>query len=441
MASERLFEVLSYWNLWGKGAFPTGIDRDAKTELLPWLERPEVVAICGLRRCGKSTLMRQLLRTLVESRGVPAKDTFFVNFEDPVFLEHTPDASLLDHVFDTFLELARPEKTPYLFLDEIHNVSSWERWARARTETGRARIVVSGSSSRLLDTDLATVLTGRHLTRTLWPLSFPELLRFRGLELGGPADLLAQGVHLRQELSRYLRHGGLPEVVLAETDDIRTSLLQQYFRDLLYRDVVSRHQIRDVRALETLAHHYLTNTANLTTYNRLKNAYGMAIDQVRVYTRYLEDAFLIREVPRFSHKVTGQERSPRKVYAIDVGLRNAVAFQFSQDLGRLAETVVFAHLVRDEDTRVFYFQDRNECDFLTWRGTRAQRAIQVCFESEGSALPARELAGLEEAMDATGLDTGWILTRDLSRTFEDSHGRTIHAVPLWRWLCESQVPV
>lgn len=109
MASERLLEVLSYWNLWGKGAFPTGIERDVKTELLPWLERPEVVAICGLRWCGKSTLMRQLLRPLVESRGVPAKDALFVNFEDPVLPRAHPrdfaPRSLLRH-----LPRARPAR-------------------------------------------------------------------------------------------------------------------------------------------------------------------------------------------------------------------------------------------------------------------------------------------------------------------------------------------
>ncbi len=435
MADERLFQALSFWNLWGEGAFETGIARQTRKGLLPWLDRPEVIAICGMRRCGKSTLMRQLVRALVD-RGVALKDTLFVNFEEPIFLERELDAAALDRVFDTYLELARPSSVPHLFLDEVHNVSGWERWVRSRTETGRARIVVSGSSSRLFDPDLATVLTGRHLTHTLWPLSFLELLRFRGVELEDGPDALARGARIRQELARYLRFGGLPEVVLAESDEIRTALLKHYFRDLLYRDVVRRHQIRDVRALETIAHHYLANTANLATYNRLKNLYGMAMDPIRSYTRYLEESYLIREVPRFSFKVSAQSRAPRKVYAIDVGLRNAVAFRYSEDLGRLAETVVFNHLVRDEDVRIFYFQGRGECDFVVWRGDRARRVIQVCYEVD-EELPEREVSGLVEAMDALGADEGLIITRSVDRLLKASGDREIRALPLWRWLCES----
>ena len=434
MADERLFQALSYWNLWGQGSFETGIPRDAREVLLPWLDRPEVVAICGMRRCGKSTLMRQMVRTLV-GRGVAEKDTLFVNFEDPIFLERGLDVGALDRVFDSYFELVRPTATPYVLLDEVHNVEGWERWVRSRAETGRARFVVSGSSSRLLDPDLATVLTGRHFTHTLWPLSFPELLRFRGLELDGSAQILAHGPRIRQELARFLQFGGLPEIVLAESDEIRNALLKQYFRDLLYRDVVSRHQIRDVRALETIAHHYLVNTANLATYNRLKNIYGLAMDQIRSYTRYLEECYLIREVPRFSHKVSAQVRAPRKVYAVDSGLRNAVAFRFSEDLGRLAETVVFNHLIRDPDIRIFYYHGRGECDFTTWRGNKPERAIQVCYE-EGDELPKREIAGLEQAMEALGLGEGLILTRGMARSWE-SEGRIVRALPLWQWLCEA----
>lgn len=433
MTQERLFRTLSFWNLWGQGAFEVGIPRDAREELLPWLDRPEVVNICGVRRCGKSTLMRQLIRALTD-RGVAPRDTFFVNFEEPVFLEGTLDAAMLEDLFETYVELAQPRSVPYLFLDEVHNVNGWERWVRSRVETGRARVVVSGSSSRLLDPDLATVLTGRHLTHTLWPLSFAELLRFRGIELDDANELafLGQAERIQRELALYLRHGGLPEVVLAREESIRDSLLKQYFRDLLYRDVVSRHQIRDVRALETVAHHYLVNTANLLSYNRLKNTYGLAMDQIRAYSRYLEESFLIREVPRFSYKVTAQARAPRKVYAVDVGLRNAVAFRFSEDLGRLAETVVFNHLIRDGEARIFYFQGRGECDFVIWRGTVPERAIQVCYGAE-KGLPERELAGLEETMTELDLAEGLLLTRDVDETLE-REGRRIRVLPLWRWL-------
>lgn len=431
MADESLFQSISYWNIWGKSSFPRGIIRQATNRLIPWLDHSQVLAISGMRRAGKSTVMRQLVHHLVK-QGVPAKDTLFINLEDPAFLEHQLDPSLLDRVVDSYTELARPSGIPHLFLDEIHNVTGWGNWARARVETGRAKIVISGSTSQLLESDLATALTGRNITETLWPTSFREFLRFRDLQWQDEMSLLAQGERVRQELVQYLRYGGLPEVVLAADDHLRSLLLKQYFRDLLYRDVVRRHAVRDVGALERIAQHYLTNTANLSTYNRIKDLYGLAMDQVRSYTRYLEECYLIRQLPRFSTKLSTQARSPRKIYATDVGLRNAVCFRFSQDIGRLAETLVFNHLALDPEVQLFYFADKGECDFLVWRGDQPRAAIQVSYDPSDT-LPPREISSLLEAMTAAGLEQGLIITHGLS--FERTEqGKAIRAEPLWRWL-------
>lgn len=396
-----------------------------------WLDRPEALAICGVRRCGKSTLMRQLAGGLVE-RGVAPGNILFVNFEEPVFLEYERGPGLLDKVFATYFEMVQPGPIPYLFFDEVHNVAEWARWVRACLDTRRARVVVSGSSSRLLEPDVATVLTGRNVTKTLWPLSFAEFLRFHGIEPAGELEARADAARLRALLVQYLRDGGMPEVVLARDHGVKETLLKQYFRDILFRDVVARHEVRDVRALEAVAHHYLVSTASRTTFNRVKNTLGLAMDQVRAYTSHLEEAYLVQTVPRFSYKVTEQARAPRKVYAVDVGLRNAVAFRFSEDLGRLAETVVHHHLVHDEDARTFHFSGRGECDFLVWKGDRAVEAIQVCF-SPDRRIPPRELLGLVEAMRATGLSEGTVVTDDLESTTREGD-LLIHACPLWLWL-------
>lgn len=157
------------------------------------------------------------------------------------------------------------------------------------------------------------------------------------------------------------------------------------------------------------------------------------MDQVRAYTSHLEESYLIRAVPAYSPKVSQQARAPRKVYAIDVGLRNAVAFRFSQDLGRIAETVVHAQLRHAEDARLFYFSGKHECDFLVWEGDHARAAIQVCYDPEDRELDPRELAGLLEAMDAVGLREGTIVTHGLSADRRVG-GRRIRVRPLWRWL-------
>ena len=429
MPATGVLESVASWNPWGPRPFEAGIPRDLTPEVQPWLERFETVAICGPRRAGKSTLMRQLARGLIDG-GVPAANLLFVNFEEPVFLQHRPDARLLDDLFEAYRAALRPNGVPYLFLDEVQSVDGWARWVRARTDGREAHVVVSGSSSRLLEPELGVVLTGRNVAFTLWPLSFRELARFRGVTPPADAPLDAWAGPLRPLLTEHLRFGGLPEIVLAADTTVRETLLKAYFRDVIYRDVVSRHGVRDVRALEQVAHHLLVNTANLVTYNRVKDAYGLAMDQVRSYATYLAEAYLLREVPRFAFKLSTQSRSPRKVYATDVGLRNALAFRFSEDLGRLAETVVHAHLVRREGT-IFHVQEKRECDFLVWRGDRAVEAVQVCYEA-GDALPAREVDGLLEACRTQGLTEGTIVTDRLEG--EERHGDvTVRCVPLWKW--------
>lgn len=434
MTRSELLDAVSRWNWWGGRSLATGVRRDDVEKAKPWLHRPQAVAVCGIRRCGKSTLMRQLARFLID-QGTPPESILAVNFEEPVFHEHRPDHRLLDEILALFRQVMNPRGVPHLFLDEVHNVHGWERWARVHLDADQIRLVVSGSSSSILEPDVATVLTGRCIVRTLWPLSFPEYLRFRGLEL--PADgVEALRTDLLDESVRYLRHGGMPECVLTTEIEVKETLLKQYFRDILYRDVVSRHDVRNVRGLEALAHNLLVNTGNLMTYNRLKNTLDLAMDQVRSYCSYLQECYLVQFVPRFTWKASGVDKAPRKVYATDTGLRNAVSFRFSGDIGRLAETAVAMHLARDPDSRLFYHSGRHECDFVVWKGDRAAAALQVCWTEEG-AIPDRELQGLSEAMDVFGLKEGCLITRDSQGTRTVPSG-TVHLVPLWLWLAGAQ---
>ncbi len=429
----RLVEVLRRWNPWWDGApYDTGIEREALAEVGAWLGHTQVLAICGMRRCGKTTLMLQIIRQLLDSGDASPDEILFVNLEEPVFLESQPTAEVLERLLDVYHGFRRPKRRPWIFLDEVQNIDGWARWVRSASETGRAQIVVSGSSSRLLEPDLATVLTGRSITHTLWPLSFTEFLTFRR---GRVADPFAM-TNLTSRLPEFLRDGGLPEVVLDESRTRRDERLKQYFRDILHRDVISRHEVRSVRALEQVAHHYLVNTARESSINSVKKKYGLAIDQVRAYTEHLVECYLIGTLPRFSYKASVQARSPRKVFARDVGVRNAVAFRFSQDLGHLAETVVFNRLGRDPDAKLFYFYDtaaRTECDFVVWRGERAEQVIQVCFTAD-DVLPDREERGLLVAMNELGLERGLLITGRQDTVEREVGGRVVREVPLWDWL-------
>ena len=185
MTQSELLNAIARWNWWGGRSLSTGIKRDEIDKATVWLHRPQAIAICGIRRCGKSTMMRQLAHFLID-QGTAPEDILTVNFEEPVFHEQKADHRLLDKILAQFRQTMNPKGIPHLFLDEVHNVYGWERWARVHLEADQIRLVVSGSSNSILEPEVATVLTGRCIVRTLWPLSFPEYLRFKGLEL--PAE-------------------------------------------------------------------------------------------------------------------------------------------------------------------------------------------------------------------------------------------------------------
>ncbi len=426
----RSLVSLNPW--WQSAPFDTGVPRAIVPRLVRWLQRDLPVAVIGMRRVGKTTALRQAVSTLL-SQGVPARDILFVNLEDAVFVGQHDKPTFLDDLFDLYRERVNPTGMPWVFLDEVQVVEHWARWVRMTGETGRARVAISGSNSKLLEPELASVLTGRVITMKLQGFSFREFLVASG-ELPESSNLeLADRAMMRRNLRRYMEGGGLPRAVMEPDELSAGEVLRQYFRDILYRDIVARHGVRNVRRLEQVAFHLLEMTARSFTYNRLKNLHDMPVEQARSYVAYLRDSHMLHTVSRLAYKPGERTRAARKVYANDVGLRNAVCFRFSQDLGWLAETLVHSQLALRRGAELYYFAERAECDFVVWHERRAIEAVQVCFGA--SPLPDRELRGLVTAMDALGLAQGTIVTEADSELLVQD-GRRVRLVPLWRWLLE-----
>ncbi len=409
LSDEVLWTALEARNpWWGGGWEDTSIRREALDDLRPWLDRPEarVVAIVGLRRCGKTTLMQQGVAHLVR-RGTPSRHVLWLSLEDPVF-----DAMGRGHgAFDRCLALHAArldvDGPVRLFLDELQLADAWPTWVRTAHETGRARIVASGSSAELLEPELDRgLLSGRVHKLRLWPLSFREFLRFRGFDAGRRGLRTVRDA----ELATYLERGGLPEVAIEDDPALCASRLRDVYDGVLLRDVALRHEIRNLENLRTVAAEYLRSTGNRTTFRRVKDRYRLGIDRVREFASYLEEAYLVRFLAAFSDKQHERATRPRKVYAVDTGLRQVAAFARTADRGALAETAAFGMLLRNgsvDDGHVFYSDVGGECDFLVFRGGDEPAAIQVCFQGAGP-LPPRELAGLQYALDvlAEGLPAG-----------------------------------
>src|SRR3989344_3135348 len=228
---ETILEILYDWNFWQK-------ELDVGRERPYYLQRYEqyketniVTALLGVRRSGKSYLMRQMIKKML-SQGQRKENILMINFEDRRFPEFYPE--LLNEVYQTYYQYLQPTALPIIFLDEIHLVPQWERWVRTMHELGKAKIVISGSSSKLLSGELATVLTGRHLDLFVFPLRFKEFLNFKGLEIKDELDLVARKQNILSYFTEYLEFGGFPEVVLSNN---KKFLLLTYFDDILTKDI------------------------------------------------------------------------------------------------------------------------------------------------------------------------------------------------------------
>lgn len=198
MRKEEILEILTDWNFWVK-EIDTGIKReDYIKQLIPLITGTnQIVCIAGIRRSGKSTLVKQLAKEVGGD-----KNTLIVNFEDERFIRR--DLKLLRDIFDTYLEKVKPEKKPFIFLDEIQNIPEWERFARGMHERKDATLIISGSSSKLLSAELATLLTGRHITFFAYPLSFKEFLRFKGISAITELEVLAKRTEIKRALDEYM---------------------------------------------------------------------------------------------------------------------------------------------------------------------------------------------------------------------------------------------
>lgn len=375
------------------------------------------LALTGVRRSGKSSMTVQLALGRLE-------ETFFFNFEDPIFF---PGASV--EVLDELLLLYEEEtgKMPNLvILDEIQNVQGWERWVRKAIDLGHYQIVVTGSSSHLLSSEIATAISGRVIEQTIWPLSFSEYLLFLKK---APST---KGAWLRA-LEDYLRWGGFPKVILTADENDRIILLKQYLSDIVLRDVVARHSIKNQRTLQQIVSFYLTGLSCLHSYNALRKAFEISIELASTLTSYLTQAFLVFEMSRYHPNLKVQARDPKKIYVIDTGLRTVSLQSDREDWGRLAENAVYLEL-RRRSKQVFYYKQAQEVDFvITELGTPVD-AIQVCYSDlEDQETRNREINALLECLQVLELPSGKILTLSLEDVLLMG-GKTIHFIPLYQWL-------
>ena len=364
---------------------------------------PFAIIISGIRRCGKSTVIRQLIKK---------RDNFYYfNFEDPRTASfEVTDFQKLNDVFDEEFG-----KTDCYFFDEIQNVQRWELFVRQMLDQ-KKHFVLTGSNASLLSRELGTRLTGRHLRYELFPFSFKEFLTFTK---SNPSI---------RSFEDYFTRGGFPEYLKNK----KVEILNELLNNIIARDIVVRYKLRNSKLLKELSVYMLTNVGKEFSYNSLKKIFDLGSTNSAIsFISHFEDSYLIFTIPKFSHSLKSQLRNPRKVYAIDNGLAAANSASFSKDKGRMLENLVFLHL-RKKYKDIYYFKEKYECDFLVKEKGEITNAIQVCFDLNNDNKD-REIKGIQEALEKLKLRQGMILTFDQEDELTIEN-KKIKIMPVWKWL-------
>jgi predicted AAA+ superfamily ATPase len=380
--------------------------------------RSLAAVVKGIRRCGKSTLLRSAVR------GTPH---LAFNFDDERLAGFA--ASDFQPLMETLIALKGDLKT--VCFDEIQNVRGWELFANRLLRAGY-RVFLTGSNADLLSRELGTRMTGRHYDFELWPFSFCEYLLYRKIPAPKNAPTTAEAAALQKAFSAYLRTGGMPEAVRAGG----THVLPAIVEDALQKDIIRRYAIRKPAELCSILKSVIANASSRFTYRSLANNFGIKNHvTVQKYLSYASDAYLIFAVERYEPKLKLLAKSPKKAYCADTGIVAAFS-PLAEQRGALLENAVALELKRRGESFFYYAnRDGSETDFVVVGrgGRRITKAMQVCYDARQPGTREREESALCATLEETGAAEGIVLTFSHQETRE-ADGMMVRYLPAWKWL-------
>ncbi|HLC90934.1 MAG TPA: ATP-binding protein [Candidatus Nanoarchaeia archaeon] len=405
-----------------------GVERTVLKEVESKLQLPHVVVLTGLRRSGKSTLLRQLLQKHYSDR-----DFYYLNFEDERLFDFP--ASEFNQLYEGLISLYGKKKT--FFLDEIQNVPHFETFVRRFYEEG-FKFIITGSSATLLSKELGTKLTGRHVDIVVRPFSFLEFLELKGVKISKEDKISKEAVYttekkveIKKYFDEYLVKGGMPEYLIYNDPE----LLTRVYDDTILKDIAVRYKVNNVAVLRQLYSYLLNNVANKFSYNSLRKFITISsVNTFKKFISYLEETYFAKTIPKFDYSFKKQIRNDKKFYLLDNGFIGVLSKKITTDKGWLLENLVFTCLNRDND--VFYHSEERECDFLTVKNKEVIQAIQVCYELNDENR-SREIAGLTEAMARFKLKEGLLLTNGQEEKIRVGRKKIV-VKPVWKWLLEDK---
>jgi uncharacterized protein len=399
--------------------------------------KPKVQTIIGPRGAGKSSLLKLAIHKLL-GEGVEWKQICYLPLEDERLRGEIFKPDLILQAFRQLYPESPDLHNVFFFFDEIQYLPEWEAFINRVHEQVSRQVIITGSNSKTLHTEVASVLRGRGLPLELLPLSFTEYLEFRNIPFKAygtekPVVLAA--------FNDYILWGGFPEVALSDIEDKR-SVLQEYFNTVLYRDIIDQQQPANYSYLRYLFHRIAGNTGKNVALRKIfmeMKSRGYAVSQGSVYEMadLAESVYLYKRIRRFDHSLIKRENADKKGYFVDNGMLHAIDGSFSTNKGMLLENLVFWQLYRMYGniytTDIYYYQDQyHECDFVLYREGGRALPIQVCWQMTDEDTRQRELKSLAKACKQTDSSKGIIITlaEEQNLVYQDIKVQVIAA---WKW--------
>lgn len=391
-------------------------------KITPFIDNELIKVVTGIRRSGKTVVLDQIIQILVE-RGVDSSQIIKINFESFRF-EKITDAELLYDFVKEKIEKSFNQQKIYIFLDEIQNVSQWEKAVNSFRVDFDCDIYITGSNSKLLSGELATHLAGRYVSFELLPFSFKEAKEFSVLKGSFTSD--------EALFSDYIEFGGFPQRFQFQDMDSIRNFLTDLYNSVVLKDIVERNKINSVKLLQSLCFFIMDNIGNPFSANSISNKLksekiSLSTDSVLNYLEYIQNAFIVYGVKRYD--LVGKKilESKEKYYAADLGLRNVVKCNEKIDVGQIYENLVFLEL-KNRGWNVLVGKDVDkEIDFIAIRG-KEKIYVQVAYLINENDME-REFGNLEKIKDNY---PKYVISSDL---VDLSRNGVIHK-NIIRWLLE-----
>ena len=345
--------------------------REVFEKLVKNLSLKHIQVLQGIRRSGKSSLFKLLINELCLQ--IDPLEILYINLDDPFFMKYSNEPTGFYEIIQTAKKLTQ-KNIKYLFLDEVQAINGWEKFVKSVYDSEEfTKIFITGSNSSLLNSQFATLLSGRYISTKVYPLSFSEILEINGID---------NFLKLNKELPKVLKlvddmmtYGSFVEVYELK-DEFKREVLSTYYETILLKDCVANNQIRDIKSFKELSFYALTNLTSLYSYISLSKVLKINDKSVKDYILFLENCYLFSELKLFSYSLKEQINNKKKLYLSDNGFIS-LGYSFSSNYGKLLENLVFTELQK-ADFEIFYFNSDFECDFIVKQADKII-AIQVCY--------------------------------------------------------------